>query len=89
MTFWQKSSEKCELLGLSAVLGEFSCGHCIVTCSIGKRNVFGTILMQICMQNRNTFKAHLCEIVTKVPYVLFHKFTLLDYSKEHIHDIEN
>ena len=40
MTFWQKSSEKCELLALSAVLGEFSCGHCIVTCSIGKRNVF-------------------------------------------------
>ena len=30
----------CELLSLSAVLGEFSCGHCIVTCSIGKRNVF-------------------------------------------------
>ena len=40
MAFWQKGSEKCELLGLSAVLGEFSCGHCIVTCSIGKRNVF-------------------------------------------------
>ena len=40
MTFWQKNSEKYELLGLSAVLGEFSCGHHIVTCSIGKRNVF-------------------------------------------------
>ena len=26
MNFWQKSSEKCELLGLSAVLGEFSVG---------------------------------------------------------------
>ena len=59
MTFWQKSSAKCKLLGLSGVLGEFSCGHCIVTCSIGKRDVFGTILMQICMQNRNTFKAHI------------------------------
>ena len=40
MTFWQKSSEKCELLGLSAVLGEFSSRDCIVTCSIGKGNVF-------------------------------------------------
>ena len=38
--FLAKSSEKCELLGLSTVLGEFSCGHCIVTCSVGKRNVF-------------------------------------------------
>ena len=55
MSFWQKSSEKCELLGLSAVLGEFSCGHCIVTCSIGKRNVFKTILVQ----NRNIFQAHI------------------------------
>ena len=55
MTFCQKSSEKCELLGLSAVLGEFSCGHCIVTCSIGKRNVLGTILVQ----NRNTFQANI------------------------------
>ena len=26
MTFWQKHSEKCELLGLSVVLGEFSVG---------------------------------------------------------------
>ena len=55
MTFWQKRSEKCELFGLSADLGEFSCGHCIVTCSVGKRNVFLTILVQ----NRNTFQAHI------------------------------
>ena len=55
MTFWQKSSEKCEFLGLSAVLGEFPCGHCIVTCSIRKRNVFWTILVQ----NRNTFQANI------------------------------
>ena len=54
MTFWQKRSEKCELLGLSAVLGEFSCGHCIVTCSVGKRNV-----LTIFVQNRNTFQAHI------------------------------
>ena len=40
MNFWQKRGEKYEFLGLSAVLGEFSCGHCIVTCSVGKRNVF-------------------------------------------------
>ena len=39
MTFWQKSGEKCELLGLSTVLGEFSCGHCIVTCSL-ERGMF-------------------------------------------------
>ena len=55
MTFLQKSSEKCELLGLNAVLGEFSCGHCIVTCSVGKRNVIRTILVQ----NRNTFQANI------------------------------
>ena len=55
MTFWQKCSEKCELLGLSAVLGEFSCGHCIVTWSVGKKNVFWTIFVQ----NRNTFQAHI------------------------------
>ena len=55
MTFWQKSSEKCELFGLSAVLGEFSCGHCIVTCSFEKRNVLLTILVQ----NRNTFQANI------------------------------
>ena len=55
MTFWQKSSEKCEILSLSAVLGEFSCGHHIVTCSIGKRNGFLAILVQ----NRNTFQAHI------------------------------
>ena len=30
---------------------------------------------------------YLCKIVTKVPYVLSHKFTLLDYSKESIHGI--
>ena len=60
MTFWQKSSEKCELLGLSAVLAKFFCGHCIVTCSIGKRNVFEQLwckteilLKQIFMQNSN------------------------------------
>ena len=40
MTFWQKSSEKCEVLGLSVVLGEFSCGHCIVTCSVGRGMFF-------------------------------------------------
>ena len=77
MIFWQKSSEKCELLGLSAVLGEFFCGHCIVTCCIGKRNVLRTILVQ----NRNTFHAYI------YAYVLSHKFTLLDYSKESIHGI--
>ena len=54
MNFWQKSSEKCELLGLSAVLGEFSCGHCIVTCSIGKRNVFEQFWYKT-----NTFQAHI------------------------------
>ena len=60
MTFWQKSSEKCDLLGLNAVLGEFSCGHCIVTCSIGKRNVFlnnfgakQILFKHIFMQNSN------------------------------------
>ena len=30
---------------------------------------------------------YLCKLVTKVPYVLSHKFTLLDYSKESIHGI--
>ena len=45
MTFWQKSSEKCKLLALSVVLGEFSCGDCIVTCTVGKRNVLWTILL--------------------------------------------
>ena len=75
MTFWQKSSEKCELLGLSAVLGEFSCGHCVVTCSIGKRSA----------KQKYFSSTYLCKIVTKVPYVLSHKFTLLDYSKESIH----
>ena len=83
MTFWQKSSEKCELLGLSAVLGEFSCGHCIVTCPIGKRNVFE----QFWCKQKYFSSTYLCKIVTKVPYVLSHKFTLLDYSKESIHGI--
>ena len=30
---------------------------------------------------------YLCKILTKVPYVPSHKFTLLDYSKESIHGI--
>ena len=30
---------------------------------------------------------YFCKIVTKVPYVLSHKFTHLDYSKESIHGI--
>ena len=29
---------------------------------------------------------YFCKIVTKVPYALSHEFTLLDYSKESIHD---
>ena len=60
MTFWQKCSEKCELLGLSVVLGEFCCGHCILTCSVGKRNVseqfwckIEIISKQIFLQNSN------------------------------------
>ena len=84
MTFWQKSSEKFELLGLSAVLGEFSCGHCIVTCSIGKRNVF---FNNFGAKQKYFSSTYLCKIVTKVPYVLSHKFTLFDYSKESIHGI--
>ena len=82
MTFWQKCSEKYELLGLSAVLGEFSRGHCIVTCSVGKRNVFWNNFGAKLKYFPNT---SLCKIVTKVPFVLCHKFTLLDYSKESIH----
>ena len=54
--FLAKGTEKCELLGLSAVLGEFSCEDCIVTCSIGKWNVFWAVLVP---QNRNTFQAHI------------------------------
>ena len=60
MTFWQKSSEKYELLGLSAVLGEFSLWDCIVICSIGKRNFFEQfrckteiLFKKIFMQNSN------------------------------------
>ena len=60
MTFWQKSSEKCELLGLSVVLGEFSCGYYIVNCSVGKRNAFEQfwykteiLSKQIFLQNSN------------------------------------
>ena len=80
MTFWQKSSEKCELLGLSTVLGEFSCGHCIVTC--WKEECF---LNNFGAKQKYFPSTYLCKIVTKVPYVLSHKFTLLDYSKESIH----
>ena len=83
MTFWQKSSEKCELLGVSAVLGEFSCGHCIATCSIGR----GMFLNNFGAKQKYFSSTYLCKIVTKVPYVLSHKFTLLDNSKEHIHGI--
>ena len=34
-------------------------------------------------------KQYLCKIVTKVPYVLSHKFTLLYYSKGSIHGTIN
>ena len=30
---------------------------------------------------------YLCKIVTKIPYILSHKFTLSGYSKESIHGI--
>ena len=30
-------------------------------------------------------RKYFCKIVTKVPYVLSHKFTVLDYSKESVH----
>ena len=60
MTFWHKIIEKSELLGLSAVLGEFSCWDCVVTCSFEKRNVFEQfrckteiLFKQIFMQNSN------------------------------------
>ena len=55
MTFWQKHSGKCELLGLTAVLGEFSCGHCIVTCSVGKRNVFEQFWCKIEILSKHIF----------------------------------
>ena len=44
--FLARSSEKCQLLGLSAIQGEFSFGDCIVSYSIGKRNVLCTITVQ-------------------------------------------
>ena len=81
MTFWQKSSEKCDLLSLSAVLGEFSCGDCI-TCSMGKRNVFlnnlgakQILFKQIFMQNSNQ----------NTIYPLIN--LLSDYSKESTYGI--
>ena len=73
MNFWQKSSEKCELLGSSAVLGKFSCGHYIVTCYIGKRNSF---LNNFGVKQKYFSSTYLCKIVTKVTHVLSHKFTL-------------
>ena len=40
MTFWQKSSEKCELLTLSAVLGEFFVGIVLLPVLLERGNVF-------------------------------------------------
>ena len=84
MTFWQKSSEKCELLGLSAVFGEFSCGHCMCYLFYWKEECF---LNNFGAKQKYFSSTYLCKIVTKVLYVLSHKFTLLDYSKESIHCI--
>ena len=74
MTFWQKSSEKCELLGLSVVLGEFSCGHCNVTCYVGKRNVFEQFLCKIEILSKqiflqNTNKSTICTLINLLSWI--------------------
>ena len=47
----------------------------------------GIFFEQFWCKTEILFKQYMCKIVTKVPYVLSHKFTLLDYSKESIHSI--
>ena len=56
----------------------------------------GIVLLPVLLERGMFFEQFWCkieilskhifmQIVTKVPYVLSHKFTLLDYSKESIH----
>ena len=61
MTFWQKSSEKCELLGLSAVLG------IVLLPVLLERGMF---YEQFWCKTEILFKQIFMQIVTKVPYVL-------------------
>ena len=58
-------------------------------------SLVGIVLLPVLLERGMFFGAkqkyfsstYLCKIVTKVPYLLSHKFTLLDYSNESIHGI--
>ena len=82
MTFWQKSSEKCEILSLlfrvSSLVG------IVLLAVVSERGMF---LNNFEAKQKYFSSKYLCKIVTKIPHVLSHKFTLSDYSKESIHGI--